>query len=70
MNKAIRRKHQTTLDEQEKLATEFIQEGEDKEEAETRNCLFIFNLRDDGIWLRVGDIVSVEGLVYHLLFIE
>ncbi len=28
----------------------------------TEKCLFIYFLRDDGMWLRVGDVVSVEGI--------
>ena len=37
------------------------------EKAETRSCLFIYFLRDYGMWLRVGDIVSTCGVQLPLI---
>ena len=66
--KAKKRKIQAKEKDNEELvpATDLCQteEGADKEgqTGTELNCLFVYFLREDGMWLRIGDVVSVEGV--------
>ncbi|CAB4035697.1 Hypothetical predicted protein [Paramuricea clavata] len=66
--KAKKRKIQVKEKDNEELvpATDLCQteEGADKEgqTGTELNCLFVYFLREDGMWLRIGDVVSVEGV--------
>jgi hypothetical protein len=70
--KAKRRKTQASKEKPQDVPNEILppdgvetnQEHSCQQETETltEKCLFIYFLRDDGMWLRVGDVVSVEGI--------
>jgi hypothetical protein len=71
-HKAKRRKTQASEEKHQDVPNEILppdgvetnQEHSCQQETETltEKCLFIYFLRDDGMWLRVGDVVSVEGI--------
>lgn len=61
VKRAKRQKLYSISNEQSKEVVADNEDGDTgpKDELE---CSFIYYLRDDGLWLKVGDIVSVEGV--------